>query len=93
MSIETLERAGTLGRLLVRVRQELDTAVTCGGREFERQRSQVAFGRVMARVAERHRRGRWWRVGVMRGVTRTIRAMTAIGSSLWNCRALRMLMP
>jgi len=74
-----------LEKLLDQVRHDLDVAVNRRMAEFEGDRSEAALCQVMARVEESRRRGAW--------VMRTFRALTAMGASLWNSRAIRMLVP
>lgn len=74
-----------LEKLLDQVRHDLDMAVNRRMVELEGDRSEMALCQVMARVEESRRRGAW--------VTRTFKTLTAMGASLWNSRAIRMLVP
>lgn len=74
-----------LERLMEQIRLDLDIVIDQKSQAFEGVRSEVALRRVLARVHGGRQRGAW--------IMRTFRAMTAMGMTLWNSRAVRMLVP
>jgi hypothetical protein len=70
-------------RLLRDVRRDLDR----GGEQFDRLRSEKVFNQVMARIDQNRRRTFWTRL------LRTMRVVSVMALTVWNSRAVRLLVP